>query len=52
MAMGMDPIRGRGSLRITLGRFNTQAEVERFMEILPRVVAELRPVTSRAFVTA
>ncbi len=52
MAMGMDAIRGRGSLRITLGRFNTQAEVERFMEVLPRVVSELRPVTSRAFVTA
>ena len=52
MAMGMDPIRGRGSLRITLGRFNTQAEVDRFMEILPRVVAEMRPVTSRAFVNA
>lgn len=52
MAMGMDAIRGRGSLRITLGRFNTEAEVERFMEVLPRIVAELRPVTSRAFVTA
>jgi cysteine desulfurase len=52
MAMGMDPIRGRGSLRITLGRFNTQAEVDRFLEVLPRIVAELRPVTSRAFVTA
>lgn len=52
MAMGMDAIRGRGSLRITLGRFNTQAEVERFMEVLPRIVAELRPVTSRAFATA
>ncbi len=51
MAMGMDAIRGRGSLRITLGRFNTQAEVDRFLNVLPKVVADLRPVTSHSFVT-
>ncbi len=49
MAMGMDPVRARGSLRITLGRFNTFAEVERFLDVLPRRVAELRPVTSYSF---
>lgn len=48
-AMGFDPIRARGSLRITLGRFNTEQEVDTFLEILPRLVAELRPVTSRSF---
>ena len=51
MAMGMDPIRARGSLRITLGRFNTDVEVDTFLEILPRLVGELRPVTSRSFAT-
>ena len=50
-AMGFDPIRARGSLRITLGRFNTAAEVETFLEVLPRLVAEMRPVTSRSFAT-
>jgi len=50
-AMGFDPIRARGSLRITLGRFNTDAEVETFLEVLPRLVAEMRPVTSRSFAT-
>ena len=49
MAMGMDPVRARGSLRITLGRFNTDAEVDTFLDVLPRLVAELRPVTSRSF---
>ena len=49
MAMGMDPIRARGSLRITLGRFNTEDEVQRFVEILPKMVAEMRHVTSRIF---
>ena len=52
MAMGMDPVRARGSLRITLGRFNTEAEVDTFLEVLPRLVGEMRPVTSRSFATA
>jgi cysteine desulfurase len=51
MAMGMDPVRARGSLRITLGRFNTEAEVDEFLDVLPRLVGEMRPVTSRSFVT-
>ena len=49
MAMGFDPVRARGSLRITLGRFNTIAEAERFVAVLPQLVAEMRPVTSRSF---
>lgn len=47
LAMGFDPLRARGSLRITLGRFNTEAEVDRFLDILPQVVAALRPISSR-----
>jgi cysteine desulfurase len=49
MAMGMDPVRARGSLRITLGRFNTDTEVDTFLEVLPRLVDGLHPVTSRSF---
>ena len=48
LAMGFNPIRARGSLRITLGRFNTNAEVDRLLEILPQVVNSLRPVASYA----
>ncbi len=51
-AMGFDMIRARGSLRITLGRFNTAAEVDRFLNVLPQIAAELRPITSRQFVAA
>ncbi len=51
MAMGMDPVRARGSLRITLGRFNTDLEVDTFLRVLPRLTADLRPVTSRNFAT-
>ncbi len=41
LAMGYDSERARGLLRVSLGRFNTQQEVDRFLEILPRAVAAL-----------
>jgi cysteine desulfurase len=49
-AMGFDPVRARGSLRITLGRFNTGAEVSRFLEILPHAVAGLNSITTHSLV--
>ena len=45
-AMGFDPLRARGSLRITLGHFNHEAEVERFLEVLPRAISGLRPIST------
>jgi cysteine desulfurase len=47
-AMGLDPIRARGSLRITLGRGNTQKEVDRFLEALAPTVQSLQTVASHA----
>ncbi len=41
-AMGFDPVRARGSLRVTLGRMNTAEEVGTFLEVLPQAVQELR----------
>ncbi len=49
MAMGMDPVRARGSLRITLGRFNTDLEADTFLQVLPRLTESLRHITSRSF---
>ncbi len=43
-ALGFDPLKARGSLRISLGRFNTREEADRFLEVLPRAVASLRPI--------
>jgi cysteine desulfurase len=43
-AIGFNPIKARGSLRITLGRFNTMEEARRFADVLPAVVASLRPM--------
>ena len=41
LAMGYDAEQARGLLRLSLGRFNTQAEIDRFLEILPRAVSAL-----------
>jgi cysteine desulfurase len=43
-ALGFDPIKARGSLRISLGRFNTMDEAGRFLEVLPHAVASLRSI--------
>ena len=45
-AIGFDAYKARGSLRITLGRFNTLEEANRLLEVLPRAVASLRPIRS------
>lgn len=45
-ALGFDPFRARGALRLTLGRFNTAAEVEEVIGVLPGLVAELRSITT------
>ncbi|MDD1771612.1 MAG: cysteine desulfurase [Methanomassiliicoccales archaeon] len=41
-ALGVDAQGCRSSLRITLGRNNSQDEVDHLLEVLPQVVAELR----------
>jgi cysteine desulfurase len=43
-AIGFNPIKARGSLRITLGRFNTMEEAQRLVGVLPEVVRSLRPM--------
>lgn len=43
-AMGYNPLQSRGSLRITLGRFTTDAEVNRFLELFPRIFAGLNKI--------
>ncbi len=45
-AMGMDAIRARGSLRITLGKFNTNQEVDEFISVMPEILASLNKTSS------
>ena len=45
-AMGHDQLRARGALRISLGRGNDDHDVGYLLDVLPRAVAELRPLTA------
>jgi cysteine desulfurase len=51
LAMGFDPVGARGSLRITLGRFSTDADIDRLLEVLPEAVESLRPITTHLVTT-
>jgi len=44
-AMNLSPERTRGSMRFSFGRFNTEAEVDRALEIIPAVIAQLRELS-------
>lgn len=45
LAIGLSPSLAHGSLRLTLGRGNTEEEVEYFLDTLPQVVSELREIS-------
>ena len=42
----------RGSLRVSFGRLNTEAEIDRAIEIVPKVIEKLRATTVRGAVAA
>ncbi len=46
LAIGRDPVQARGALRVTLGRFNTEAEIDYFLEELRSAVGSLRSISS------
>lgn len=45
LAIGLDPVDAHGSLRLTLGRENTDADVRYVSEVLPGIVNELRQMS-------
>ncbi len=45
LSMGILQEESHGSLRITLGKGNTEAEVNRFLEILPLIIKRLRKMS-------
>jgi len=45
LALGLPPEQAHGSLRFSLGRENTEADVERVLEVLPGIVAKLRAMS-------
>jgi len=46
LALGRNPVEARGALRITLGRFNTDAEVTRFLDIFNAIMSSVRSISS------
>lgn len=42
LAMGCSAVEAHGSLRITMGRTTTEGEIDRLIEVLPGIVAQLR----------
>jgi cysteine desulfurase len=42
LAIGLTPAQARGSIRLTLGKDNTAAEIERTLDVLEETVARLR----------
>jgi cysteine desulfurase len=45
LALGLPHEQAHGSLRFTLGRENTEADIERVLEVLPGIVARLRAMS-------
>jgi len=45
-AIGLDPVRARGALRVSLGRYNTEEEVDYFLNRFSEVLGNLRSITS------
>ncbi|OGS38813.1 MAG: cysteine desulfurase NifS [Elusimicrobia bacterium RIFOXYD2_FULL_34_30] len=41
-AMGVSPTKSQGSIRFSLGRQNTEAEIDKLLEVLPNIVSRLR----------
>jgi len=48
LAMGFEAERALGLLRVTLGRFNTNTEVTRFLEILPQALSAVQLAETQA----
>jgi cysteine desulfurase len=45
LAMGLTHEQAHGSLRVTLGRENTEEEVDYLLQVLPGVVSKLREIS-------
>lgn len=45
LALGLPPEQAHGSLRFTLGKWTDEEDIDRVLEVLPRVVAKLRAMS-------
>lgn len=47
IAMGLSELEAHSSLRVSLGKFTTEKEINYFLKILPKVVERLRKISGR-----
>ncbi len=45
LAIGLKPEEARGNLRLSLGKYNTEEDIEYILQVLPRVVKQLRAMS-------
>ena len=45
LAIGLKPEEAHGSLRISLGRFTTEKEIDYFLKVLPKIVKQLKAMS-------
>jgi cysteine desulfurase len=45
LAMGLDPAIAHGSLRVSIGRFTTDKEINYFLKVLPQTIKKLRDIS-------
>ena len=45
LAIGLKPEEAHGSLRISLGRFTTEKEINQLMKVLPKIVKHIRQIS-------
>ncbi len=45
LALGLEPLQAHSSLRFSLGKWTTEEEIDKVLEVLPRIVAKLRAMS-------
>jgi cysteine desulfurase len=45
-AIGRNPVEARGAIRVSMGRFNTEEDIEQLCEALSRITQKLHPIYS------
>ena len=45
LAMGVRPEIAHGNLRVTLGKFTTEKDIDKFLKVLPGIVSKLRKIS-------
>jgi cysteine desulfurase len=45
-AIGRNPVEARGAIRVSIGRFNTEDDIDLFCESLARIIQKLHPIYS------